>query len=78
MNHDFDAQLSKTIPWVFAFVLGLAFLLLMTTFRSVYIPALSIGLNLFSVGAAYGLMVLIFQDGQDDLQLLDVPLRRRA
>jgi putative drug exporter of the RND superfamily len=62
-NHDFDAQLSKTIPLVFAFVLGLAFLLLMTTFRSVYIPALSIGLNLLSVGAAYGLMVLIFQDG---------------
>src|SRR5580692_4768985 len=62
-NHDFDAQLTKTIPWVFAFVLGLAFLLLMTTFRSVYIPALSIGLNLLSVGAAYGLMVLIFQDG---------------
>jgi len=62
-NHDFDAQLSKTIPWVFAFVLGLAFLLLMTTFRSVYIPVLSIGLNLLSVGAAYGLMVLIFQDG---------------
>jgi RND superfamily putative drug exporter len=62
-NHDFDAQLSKTVPWVFAFVLGLAFLLLMTTFRSVYIPALSIGLNLLSVGAAYGLMVLIFQDG---------------
>jgi putative drug exporter of the RND superfamily len=62
-NHDFDAQLSKTIPWVFAFVLGLAFLLLMITFRSVCIPALSIGLNLLSVGAAYGLMVLIFQDG---------------
>ncbi len=35
----------------------------MATFRSVYIPALSIGLNLLSVGAAYGLMVLIFQDG---------------
>jgi RND superfamily putative drug exporter len=62
-NHDFDTQLSKTVPWVFAFVLGLAFLLLMTTFRSVYLPALSIGLNLLSVGAAYGLMVLIFQDG---------------
>ena len=62
-NHDFDAQLAKTVPWVFAFVLGLAFLLLMTSFRSVYIPALSIGLNLLSVGAAYGLMVLIFQDG---------------
>jgi RND superfamily putative drug exporter len=62
-NHDFDAQLAKTVPWVFAFVLGLAFLLLMVSFRSVYIPALSIGLNLLSVGAAYGLMVLIFQDG---------------
>jgi putative drug exporter of the RND superfamily len=62
-NHDFDAQLAKTAPWVFVFVLGLAFLLLMRTFRSVYIPALSILLNLLSVGAAYGLMVLIFQDG---------------
>ncbi len=62
-NHDFDAQLAKTEPWVFTFVLGFAFLLLMTTFRSVYIPALSIGLNVLSVGAAYGLMVLIFQDG---------------
>jgi RND superfamily putative drug exporter len=62
-NHDFDAQLAKTVPWVFVFVLGLAFLLLMASFRSVYIPALSICLNLLSVGAAYGLMVLIFQDG---------------
>ena len=62
-NHDFDAQLAKTLPWVFTFVLGLAFLLLMATFRSAYIPALSIVLNLLSVGAAYGLMVLIFQDG---------------
>jgi putative drug exporter of the RND superfamily len=62
-NHDFDAQLARTIPWVFVFVLGLAFLLLMATFRSAYIPALSIGLNVLSVGAAYGLMVLIFQDG---------------
>jgi RND superfamily putative drug exporter len=62
-NHDFDAQLASRIPWVFAFVLGLAFLLLGITFRSAYIPALSIGLNLLSVGAAYGLMVLVFQDG---------------
>jgi len=62
-NHDFDAQLAKTVPWVFVFVLGLAFVLLMISFRSVFIPALSIGLNLLSVGAAYGLMVLIFQDG---------------
>ncbi|MBV9446222.1 MAG: MMPL family transporter [Streptosporangiaceae bacterium] len=63
-NHDFNTQLTSRIPWVFAFVLGFAFLLLMTTFRSVYIPALSICLNLLSVGAAYGLMVLIFQDGR--------------
>jgi putative drug exporter of the RND superfamily len=62
-NHDFDAQLAGRIQWVFAFVLGLAFLLLCATFRSVYIPALSIVLNLLSVGAAYGLMVLVFQDG---------------
>ena len=48
---------------MFAFVLGLAFLLLMVTFRSVFIPLMSIGLNLLSVGAAYGLMTLIFQDG---------------
>jgi RND superfamily putative drug exporter len=62
-NHDFDAQLAKTVPWVFTFVLGLAFLLLMASFRSVWIPALSIALNLLSVGAAYGVMVWIFQDG---------------
>jgi RND superfamily putative drug exporter len=62
-NHDFDAQLAKTVPWVFVFVLGLAFVLLMASFRSVWIPALSIVLNLLSVGAAYGVMVWIFQDG---------------
>jgi putative drug exporter of the RND superfamily len=62
-SHDFDAQLASRTPLVFCFVLGLAFLLLMATFRSVAIPALSICLNLLSVGAAYGLMILIFQDG---------------
>ena len=62
-SHDFDAQLAATAPWVFCFVLGLAFLLLMANFRSVAIPVLSIGLNLLSVGAAYGLMTWIFQDG---------------
>jgi putative drug exporter of the RND superfamily len=48
---------------VFLFVLGLAFLLLMTTFGSVTIPLVSIGLNLLSVGAAYGVLTLVFQDG---------------
>ena len=62
-NHDVDAQLAKTTPWVFVFVLGLAFVLLGWTFRSVWLPALSIVLNLVSVGAAYGVMTWIFQDG---------------
>ena len=41
-NTDFDAQLDSRTPLVFAFVLGLAFLLLMVSFRSVAIPDLSI------------------------------------
>jgi RND superfamily putative drug exporter len=48
---------------VFAFVLGLAFLLLLVTFRSLVIPLVSIALNLASVGAAYGVLVWVFQDG---------------
>jgi putative drug exporter of the RND superfamily len=62
-NHDFSAELGSRAPLVFIFVLGLAFLLLLGTFRSVVIPLLSIGLNLLSVGAAYGLLTLVFQDG---------------
>ena len=48
---------------MFAFVLGLAFLLLLMTFRSLVIPLTSIVLNLLSVGAAYGVLVWIFQEG---------------
>jgi len=62
-NHDFDAQLSNTLPLVFVFVLGLAFCVLMVTFRSVFIPLMSIALNLLSIGAAYGVLTLVFQDG---------------
>jgi RND superfamily putative drug exporter len=62
-NRDFDARLSATLPLVFVFVLGLAFLVLMVTFRSVFIPLMSIALNLLSIGAAYGVVTLIFQDG---------------
>jgi RND superfamily putative drug exporter len=60
-THDFNEQMKARMPWVFAFVLGLAFLLLLATFRSVVIPLTAIALNLLSVGAAYGLLVLIFQ-----------------
>ena len=48
---------------MFAFVLGLAFLLLLVTFRSIVIPIKAIVLNLLSVGAAYGVLTLVFQDG---------------
>jgi RND superfamily putative drug exporter len=62
-THDFNAQIKRAFPLVFGFVLGLAFLLLLGTFRSLVIPLTSIALNLLSVGAAYGVLVWIFQDG---------------
>ena len=58
---DFNEQMKSRMPFVLAFVLGLAFVLLLLTFRSVVIPLTAIMLNLLSVGAAYGLLVLIFQ-----------------
>ena len=51
------------MPSVFLFVLGLSFLLLLVAFRSVVIPIKAILLNLLSTAAAYGVMVLVFQDG---------------
>ena len=48
---------------MFGFVLGLAFLLLLVTFRSIVIPIKAIILNLLSVAAAYGILVTVFQDG---------------
>ena len=50
-------------PIVFAFVLGISFLILMLVFRSIVIPLKAIFMNLLSVGAAYGLLVLVFQKG---------------
>jgi RND superfamily putative drug exporter len=58
---DFNDQMKSRMPLVFAFVLGLAFLLLLMTFRSIVIPIKSILLNLLSVGSAYGILVLVFQ-----------------
>jgi len=51
------------LPYVFAFVLGLSFLLLLVVFRSIVVPLKAVVMNLLSVGAAYGLLVLVFQDG---------------
>src|SRR3954451_10061416 len=63
-SYDFNQQMKSRAPLVFAFVLSLAFLLLMVTFRSIVIPLKAIVLNLLSVGAAYGVLVLVFQDGR--------------
>ncbi len=51
------------LPFVFAFVLGLSFLLLLVAFRSIVVPAKAVAMNLLSVGAAYGILVLVFQEG---------------
>jgi len=63
-THDFNTQMRSRLPWVFAFVLGLAFVLLLLTFRSVVIAGTAVVLNLLSVGAAYGILVSVFQDGR--------------
>jgi len=62
-NIDFKDNIIFRTPFVFAFVLGLAFIILLLTFRSVVIPIKAIILNALSVGAAYGLLVLVFQRG---------------
>jgi RND superfamily putative drug exporter len=62
-DHDLDAALHSRTPLVFLVVAGLALLVLLCAFRALAIPLVSIGLNLLSVGAAYGLVTLIFQDG---------------
>jgi uncharacterized membrane protein YdfJ with MMPL/SSD domain len=61
---DFRDQLNERLPLIFTFVFALAFLLLMVTFRSIVIPIKAIILNLLSVGAAYGVLTLVFQDGR--------------
>ncbi|HMU26646.1 MAG TPA: MMPL family transporter [Solirubrobacterales bacterium] len=62
-SKDFNDLMKSRAPLVFAFVLLTAFILLMVAFRSIVIPATSILLNLLSVGAAYGLLVWVFQEG---------------
>ena len=60
---DFTDQMVDRAPYVFGFVLGLSFLLLLVMFRSIIIPVKAIALNLLSVGAAYGILVMVFQWG---------------
>ena len=58
---DFTNQMKHGIPYVIGFVLVLAFLLLLVTFRSIVVPVKAIALNLLSVAASYGVLVLVFQ-----------------
>jgi uncharacterized membrane protein YdfJ with MMPL/SSD domain len=62
-NVDFIDAMNSWLPLVFAFVLGLSFVLLTVVFRSLVVAATSIVLNLLSVGAAYGLVILVFRHG---------------
>jgi uncharacterized membrane protein YdfJ with MMPL/SSD domain len=60
-SKDFNDSMKAHLPLVFGFVLAMAFMLLLVTFRSIVIPLTAIVLNLLSVGAAYGVLVLVFQ-----------------
>jgi RND superfamily putative drug exporter len=62
-ERDSNRQMAHAAPLVFAFVLTLAFVLMLLTFRSIVIAIKTVLLNLLSVAAAYGALVLVFQDG---------------
>ncbi|MEU0601819.1 MMPL family transporter [Streptomyces sp. NPDC006393] len=62
-SHDFNDQLIGSVVPVFAFVVVFAFLLMLLSFRSLTVAITSILLNLLSVGAAYGILVAVFQHG---------------
>jgi uncharacterized membrane protein YdfJ with MMPL/SSD domain len=62
-NIDYFDSVIGPAPWVIAFVLGLTLVFLTVVFRSLVVAGTAVVLNLLSVGAAYGLLVLVFQDG---------------
>jgi putative drug exporter of the RND superfamily len=62
-NIDYFDSVIGPAPWVITFVLGLTLVFLTVVFRSLVVAATAVLLNLLSVGAAYGLLVLVFQDG---------------
>jgi RND superfamily putative drug exporter len=68
-SKDFVDTMRSHMPIVFLFVLSLAFILLLVTFRSIVVPIKAIVLNLLSVGAAYGLLTWLFQDGHGEQAL---------
>ena len=62
-NRDYFALIGTWLPIVIAFVLALTLVLLTLAFRSIVVSLTAIAVNLLSVGAAYGLLVLVFQEG---------------
>ena len=70
LDKDWEAEMTKTAPLVFGFVLVFAFLILLASFRSLVVAIKAIVLNLLSVGAAYGILVATFQWGWGE-SLLD-------
>jgi uncharacterized membrane protein YdfJ with MMPL/SSD domain len=68
-SKDFLDTMKSHLPLVFGFVLALAFILLLVTFRSIVVPIKAIILNLLSVGSAYGVLTLVFQDGHGEKAL---------
>jgi RND superfamily putative drug exporter len=63
INVDFTEYLAARLPWFFAAVLALSFLLLMVVFRSVLVPLKAVVMNLLSIGASYGIVVAVFEWG---------------
>jgi putative drug exporter of the RND superfamily len=63
ITDDLNAQLSRTLPLFIGAVIAVSFLLLMVVFRSIAVPLKAAAMNLLSIGAAYGILVAVFQWG---------------
>ena len=68
-----NAVIQDSLPWVLATMLGVIYLLLLLTFRSVLLPLKAIAMNLLSVGATFGILVLVFQEHLGGLVGADDP-----
>ncbi len=74
MLDDMAAKIASRLPLFIALVIGLSIFLLMAVFRSIWVPLVSAAFNLLSIGAAYGVVVLVFQTGMDVPIVSFVPL----
>ena len=71
---DMAAKIASRLPIFIALVIGLSIVLLMAVFRSIWVPLVSAAFNLLSIGAAYGVVVAVFQTGMDVPIVSFVPL----